>query len=97
MKGSEKELNMLGYVVADIDNVRFCAMFARDVLYKYDRTVLMFPPFNLFHSQMSFDCATHLGFTLKLSTWSSVFVNHDHLLYKLQIECLRPEDDSYIT
>ena len=30
-KGSEKEQYVLGYVVADIDNVKFCVVFARNV------------------------------------------------------------------
>lgn len=31
VKGSEKDLYVLGYVVANTDNVRFCAIFARNV------------------------------------------------------------------
>jgi hypothetical protein len=68
VKGSEKELYMIVCVVADSDNVRFCAIFARNVLFKDDRIVMSCPPFNLFHSQMSFDCATRLEFALKSST-----------------------------
>jgi len=31
VKGSEKDMYVLGYVAADTDSVRFCAIFARNV------------------------------------------------------------------
>jgi len=72
-------------------------------MYKYDRIVVMScPPFNFFYSQMNFDCARDLGFTLKLSKYTSLFVKYDPQLYKPEIEFHffqghRPENDSYVT
>jgi hypothetical protein len=55
-------------------------------MYKYDRIVVMScPPFNLFYSQINFDCARHLGVYFEIVEIYVLICQNDLQLYKPQI------------